>query len=178
MSRPRSFRATSFALLVLLPLVAVACGGSEPRPPLWTPLPPETSEAPTGSQSPEASAPGTAAPSEGTAAPSEGTAAPSEGSGGEAASVTIGTDTGAALQFDPTTATVAQGSTVELTFENRSTTVPHNLTFDEPINEATATIVDPGASETLEFTAPEPGDYQFVCTLHPGMEGTLTVEGG
>jgi glucose/arabinose dehydrogenase/plastocyanin len=95
---------------------------------------------------------------------------------GETVQVTIGTDTGAQLVFDPTTATVPAGSSVELTFENRSTSTPHNLTFGEPINEATATVVDPGASEVLEFTAPDPGDYQFVCTLHPGMEGTLTVE--
>jgi glucose/arabinose dehydrogenase/plastocyanin len=95
---------------------------------------------------------------------------------GETVQVTIGTDTGTELVFDPTTATVPAGSSVELTFENRSTSTPHNLTFGEPINEATATVVDAGASEVLEFTAPDPGDYQFVCTLHPGMEGTLTVE--
>jgi len=35
--------------------------------------------------------------------------------------------------------------------------------------------VAPGASETLQFTAPAPGDYPFVCTLHPGMDGVLTV---
>jgi plastocyanin len=98
------------------------------------------------------------------------------GGSGETVQVTIGTDTGAELMFEPTTATVPAGSTVELTFENRSTSTPHNLTFGEPIDEATATVVDPGASEVLEFEAPEPGDYQFVCTLHPGMEGTLTVE--
>jgi plastocyanin len=31
-------------------------------------------------------------------------------------------------------------------------------------------------SQTIEFTAPDPGEYTFVCTLHPGMEGTLVVE--
>jgi aldose sugar dehydrogenase len=114
----------------------------------------------------------------GAASPAPSGAAPTAGSGGEAAQVTIGTDTGAALQFDPAMASVPAGSTVQVTFENRSSGVPHNLTFSAPINAATATIVDPGASESLEFPAPEPGDYKFVCTLHPGMEGTLTVEGG
>ena len=38
--------------------------------------------------------------------------------GGEATQVTIGTDTGAELKFDPTTATVPAGATVQLTFEN------------------------------------------------------------
>ena len=111
---------------------------------------------------------------EATPAPSQAPA--SEGTGGEATELTIGTDTGSALQFDPTTATAPAGSNVRVVFENRSTSVPHNLTFNEPISKGTATIVDPGASETVEFTAPDPGDYKFVCTLHPGMEGTLTVE--
>ncbi|HET9853332.1 MAG TPA: PQQ-dependent sugar dehydrogenase [Candidatus Limnocylindrales bacterium] len=95
---------------------------------------------------------------------------------GETVEVTVGTDTGGALQFDPASVTVPAGSSVSLVFENRSTSVPHNLTLGPPIDEATATIVDPGSSETLTFAAPDPGDYTFVCTLHPGMEGTLTVQ--
>ena len=104
------------------------------------------------------------------------TATPTDGGSGEVVEITVGTDEGAELVFDPTEVSVPAGATVRLTFVNQAT-VPHNLTFDEPIGAATATIVDPGAEETLEFTAPEPGEYTFVCTLHPGMEGTLVVEG-
>jgi len=89
--------------------------------------------------------------------------------------ITIGTDTGTALRFDPREVTVAAGAEVVLTFENRAS-MPHNLTFETPISAATATIVDPGASETITFTAPAAGEYIFVCTLHPGMSGTLIVE--
>jgi plastocyanin len=71
---------------------------------------------------------------------------------------------------------VPAGVTVVLTFVNESDSVPHNLTFGDPINAATATTVPPGESETIEFTAPEAGEYTFVCTLHPGMEGVLVVE--
>jgi plastocyanin len=99
-----------------------------------------------------------------------------EGSG-EVVEITVGTDEGTELLFDPTEVSVPAGTTVRLTFVNEST-VPHNLTFGDPINAATSTIVDPGAEETIEFTAPEAGEYTYVCTLHPGMEGTLVVDGG
>lgn len=93
----------------------------------------------------------------------------------EVVEITVGTDDGSELLFDPTEISVPAGATVRLTFTNEST-VPHNLTFDDPIDAATAAVVDPGESETIEFTAPESGEYTYVCTLHPGMEGTLIVE--
>ncbi len=95
--------------------------------------------------------------------------------GGEVVEITVATDEGAELLFEPESVTVPAGTTVRLTFDNVST-VPHNLTFRDTINAATATTVAAGASETIEFTAPEAGEYTFVCTLHPGMEGTLIVE--
>ncbi len=104
-------------------------------------------------------------------------AAPSTAPSGAIVEVTVGTDTGAALKFDPAEVTVRAGADVRLTFENRST-VPHNLTFQGPPSVATATVVAAGASETLEFKAPDAGEYAFVCTLHPGMSGTLVVEAG
>jgi plastocyanin len=93
---------------------------------------------------------------------------------GETVEITVGTDTGAELKFDPPQVTIQAGTTVRVTFENRSS-MPHNLTFQAPINVATATVVEPGSSETVEFKAPDPGEYAFVCTLHPGMAGTLIV---
>ena len=50
-----------------------------------------------------------------------------------------------------------------------------NITFDAPINVATSPVVAPGASETIQFAAPAPGDYAFHCTIHPGMNLTLRV---
>jgi plastocyanin len=104
-------------------------------------------------------------------------AAPSSAPPGETVEITVGTDTGAELKFDPAEVTVPAGADVRLTFENRAS-VPHNLTFQGLPNVATATIVVAGASETLEFTPPDAGAYAFVCTLHPGMGGTLVVEAG
>ena len=106
-------------------------------------------------------------------------ASASPATGGDVVEITVGTDTGTANEFDPIEVSVPAGANVRLVFENRSDTVPHNLTFGDPIDAATATTVPPGESETIEFTAPtEPGEYTFVCTLHPGMEGVLIVDEG
>ena len=102
----------------------------------------------------------------------------STGSGGGSGAVTnltIGTDTGAELKFVPNTAQAPANTPVKLTFDNKSTQ-PHNLTFQEGISAKTADTVAPGSSETISFTTPAAGSYKWVCTLHPGMEGTLTVK--
>ncbi len=93
---------------------------------------------------------------------------------GETLQITVGTDTGTELKFDPGEVTVQPGTDVRVTFENRSE-VPHNLTFEAPINVASSPVVAPATSETLEFVTPGTGEYAFVCTIHPGMEGNLLV---
>jgi plastocyanin len=143
-------KATHLAVLVTGILVVGACGASS------QPTSRPATDPPTVSPAPTASAPGIT--------PSDATV-----------EVTVGTDSGAELKFDPGEVTVRAGE-VRLTFENRST-LPHNLTFQGPISVATSTVVAPGTSETLSFTAPDPGEYPFVCTLHPGMGGTLIAEG-
>jgi plastocyanin len=99
---------------------------------------------------------------------------PTQDTSDDVVEISVGTDSGTEMRFEPSEVTVPAGSEVVLTFENRSS-VPHNLTFEAPISAATATIVDPGASESISFTAPAAGEYAFVCTLHPGMKGTLIV---
>ena len=158
----RSKVATGIAMVLL---VAACSGGGQPTA-SWL-------YGPTASPSVASAAP-SATGTEGSAPPAS--APPASAAGGEPSQVTIGTDTGSSLLFDPETASVAGGGTVEVSFENRSI-VPHNLTFQTPIEAATAQIVDPGAGETITFEAPAPGDYPFVCTLHPGMDGVLTIEG-
>ncbi len=90
--------------------------------------------------------------------------------------IAIGTDTGVALQFDPATATAPANTAVELTFTNNSDSQPHNLAFQEGITAATNVNMAPGTSETLSFTTPAAGEYKYVCTIHPTMVGTLTVQ--
>ena len=162
------------AIVVIAAGCSTAPGGSAgwSYGPSLPPGSPVASGAPSSAPSvaPSAAATASAVPS---VAPSAA-ASPSATSGDEATELTIGTDTDAELKFDPATATVPSGARVKITFENRAS-LPHNMTFGDPINAATDPIVDPGSSKTVEFTAPAPGEYPWHCTIHPAMQGTLTV---
>lgn len=103
---------------------------------------------------PAASTPSTAAPS---------TAAPAEG--GEATEVGM-----RGLQFEPKDITVKVGTTV--TFKNNED-IPHNVVAQEGADFASDTF---GKDGTFEYVADKAGAIRYVCTIHPGMEGTLSVE--
>ena len=88
---------------------------------------------------------------------------------------------------EPEAAAAKAGATsvrmVDNAFEARSITVsvgdkvtwtnagaaPHTATSDQFDSGSVA----PG--ETFTWTADEPGTVDYVCTFHPGMEGTITV---
>jgi plastocyanin len=89
--------------------------------------------------------------------------------------LTVGTDEGGMNLFIPEVVEAPAGEELVLTFVNDSNIVPHNLSFGPPINVATDTVIPPGESQTITFTTPDPGEYTFVCTLHPGMDGILRV---
>ncbi len=66
---------------------------------------------------------------------------------------------------------VPPGATIEVRNDDRSS---HTVTSDD--GEFEEVIVE-GNGATGTFTAPaEPGTYDYVCTFHPEMEGTLVVE--
>ncbi|MDT4936815.1 MAG: hypothetical protein QOG80_486 [Pseudonocardiales bacterium] len=77
-------------------------------------------------------------------------------------------------RFDPSTITVHPGR-VEIDLVNVGKGAPHDwsllgFTFTTPL---TAT----GENSSVTFTAPAPGTYTFVCTIHrkQGQTGTLVV---
>jgi plastocyanin len=170
----------SLVVTFVIGVVAAGCsspGGASSSWSFGPSLPPASGEASTApSASTVPSAPPSAAPSPSAAAsPGASPAGTSASPVGGATPVTIGTRTGTELEFEVDEVSVPADVRVSVTFENRAS-LPHNLTFSAPISVATSPVVDPGASETIEFDAPAPGDYTFMCTIHPGMEGTLTVE--
>ena len=104
------------------------------------------------------------APAEAPAAEStESSAAPAP----EANAVAIGMK---GLQFDPKEVTVKVGTTV--TWTNLED-IPHNVVAEKGAEFESDTF---GKDGTYEFEAAEAGTVEYVCTLHPGMEGILSVE--
>jgi plastocyanin len=86
----------------------------------------------------------------------------------------VGSAAGDELAFVPDTVGAPSGTRVRITFRNESSQ-PHNLTFPAPISAASVTIVEPGMSDAVDLLTPGPGSYPFVCTIHVGMSGTLTI---
>lgn len=84
-------------------------------------------------------------------------------------------EVGADDRFHPSTIVVHPGR-VEIVLRHDAAGAPHNLSI-KPVNVFVPTI-DSGRSSSSSFTAPAPGKYQFVCTLHAklGMTGTLVVK--
>ena len=158
MTRSRSL---SLLALVTAGLALAACGGTSttgssnasffPASPLTSPS--------FGSGSATASAAASAAP-----AVAVGQAS---GLGSPTANVSA-TDQ---LKFDPTTTTVAIGQVIQW---KDTGSVAHNVTFDSS-SDATSPTLNPGDTWQVKFTVA--GTYQYHCTFHPGMDGTITVTG-
>ena len=93
--------------------------------------------------------------------------APSGGGGGEAAEVDIPD-----ITFEPKSLTVKAGATVTWT---NSDDIPHTVTKDGgPGPDFDSGNLDPG--DTFEQTFDAAGTIDYVCQIHPGQEGSVTVE--
>jgi len=73
------------------------------------------------------------------------------------------------FQFVPKDATVKVGQTVKWVNQDSA---PHDAT-DEKTGQFKSDQFAKG--ESYEFTAKKAGKISYVCTIHPGMDGTLTV---
>ena len=74
------------------------------------------------------------------------------------------------IQFDPAEVTVAVGDTVTWT---NNDSVGHDVTGDDFESGEAGGL---GNGDTFEHTFEEAGTFEYVCTVHPGMEGTVKVE--
>ena len=142
--------ALGLGVSALLALALVACSGSEAA---WTYAPaPSITPAPSGSAEPSASA------------------APSGAPGG----ITLVAHN---IAFDTATIAAPADEEFQIVLDNQDASVPH----DVAIKDASGTQVFKGetfpgvAIKTYDVPPLTAGEYEFVCTVHPNMVGTLTA---
>ena len=82
----------------------------------------------------------------------------------QTSSVTVGNNL-----FSPANIQVAVGTTVTWTWD--ASAVTHNVTFADGVGSG-----DKGANATFTRTFSAAGTFQYQCTLHPGMAGSVLVQ--
>ena len=97
----------------------------------------------------------------------DGGTGPVDGSGGPLVHAARVTAT-AGLAFDPNAVTIPAGDTIFFTFQS----VQHNVVFDTQGNPGNVgnTV---NATVKRKFTAA--GTFDYHCSIHPSMTGTVTV---
>jgi plastocyanin len=84
------------------------------------------------------------------------------------------------LEFDASVIEAPAGEEFTITFTNMEAQ-PHNVAVDtEEGGDEIVTgevITGPDATTTITVPALEPGEYYFLCDVHPEMNGTIVVEG-
>jgi plastocyanin len=78
------------------------------------------------------------------------------------------------LAFSPQTLQIAAGETVTWVFGS----VAHNVNFAQTAAGRPADIAGQNANTSVPRTFAAAGTFPYVCTLHPGMSGTIVVGGG
>ncbi len=84
------------------------------------------------------------------------------------------------VKFEQADVSAPAGTPFKIEFDNKDPGTPHNVA----IHEGSATgpelfvgDVFPGVEvRTYDVPALDPGEYAFVCTVHPTMIGTLSVK--
>ncbi len=76
-------------------------------------------------------------------------------------------------QFNPGKSTAKVGQVVQWTVAPDS--VPHNVTWDTDQSINSPPSIGPGQTWQVKFTTA--GTYTYHCTIHPGMDGKITVSG-
>ena len=120
----------------------------------------------------------TAAPAVTPAPSTDATAAPdlTPVPGGETGGISV-----AALNvaFDKAELTAPADTKFTINFDNQDAGIPHNVAIKDSMGTLvfTGEIVNGPAQKAYSVDPLAAGDYQFVCTVHPNMIGTLKVGG-
>jgi plastocyanin len=164
-------------------LTILAVSGCTTSTPGWTYAPASASAAPSVDAGVSAAPSGSAAPSASPSAAaspaaSAASAAPGQSAQPSASAATAVVQVSAQnIAFDPTELSVPADQAFQIEFANNDT-LPHNV----EIKDAAGTSIFQGevftgvATQTYDVPPLPAGSYQFICTVHPNMVGTLTAE--
>lgn len=72
------------------------------------------------------------------------------------------------IAFKPKTVSVKAGDTVTWRFADKG--IPHDVVADDESFKS-----DKQDSGVFEHTFDKPGTFSYICTVHPGMNGTVEV---
>lgn len=153
-------------LLLAIALTAGACAGS--AAPGWTYAPPTVAPAVTPAPSGDASA-----------APTGGPAEPTPVPGGEmppAGDVVL--VSAMSVVFEQKEITAPADAAFVIRFDNKEP-IPHNVEIKDSMGMSVfkGEVFSGPATKDYQVPALPAGTYEFICTVHPNMVGTLTVGG-
>lgn len=72
------------------------------------------------------------------------------------------------FKFEPANVVIVEGETVQFINEDEE---PHTATSTDGIFNSKAL----DTNQTWNYTATKPGTFPYICSIHPFMKGTLTV---
>jgi cytochrome c oxidase subunit 2 len=94
--------------------------------------------------------------------------------------VTLELSASNALSFDEKTAEAPADTPLTIAFLNQDVAAPHNVAIRQANPDGSDFVGQPlaNAGETVNYNAPplKAGQYEYFCSVHPNMQGTLNVE--
>ena len=156
--------------LTLIALSAAACATESPG---WTYAAP--TEAP--ASQPAASSDASAVPSEAPSA-AAASAAPTDAASGGTGGATVQISA-LNIAFEQSDVSAPADAPFVIHFDNKDASVPHDIAIKDASGQQVFKgdpITGPTATD-YNVPALAAGTYQFMCTIHPNMTGTLTVGG-
>jgi plastocyanin len=148
-------RLSSLAVVVLVGASLAACVTATPG---WTYAP-----APSVTPPPSAAASEAAGGSPGASQSADGIAISASG-----------------VAFEQASVTAPAGKAFQIAFDNKDAGTPHNVAIHKDNASGAEVfkgeIVTGPVTKTYDVPALDAGTYAFVCSVHPNMTGTLTVQ--